>query len=85
MSGLEFRDHRATDRARAGHDPVGYAAAYRVFAESDVIGDLHRIRCPTLVMTGERNTGSPTAMAKDIPSASAPRASSSCRAIATAS
>ena len=48
------------------NDPVGYAAAYRVFAESDVIGDLEQIRCPTLVMTGEHDTGSTPAMAKAI-------------------
>ena len=49
-----------------GNDPAGYAAAYRVFAESDVIDDLHEIRCPTLVMTGEQDTGSTPAMAKAI-------------------
>jgi hypothetical protein len=35
-----------------GNDPVSYAAAYRVFAENDVIDDLHKIRCPALVMMG---------------------------------
>ena len=49
-----------------GNDPVGYAAAYRVFAESDIIDDLHKIRCPTLVMTGEHDTGSTPAMARAI-------------------
>jgi pimeloyl-ACP methyl ester carboxylesterase len=49
-----------------GNDPVGYAAAYRVFAESDPIGDLGRIRCPTLVMTGEHDAGSTPAMARAI-------------------
>src|SRR5262249_46559633 len=49
-----------------GNDPVGYAAAYRVFAESDGIGDLHTIDCPTLVMTGEHDTGSTPAMARAI-------------------
>src|SRR5262249_4390372 len=49
-----------------GNDPAGYAAAYRVFAESDGIDDLHEIRCPTLVMTGEQDTGSTPAMAKAI-------------------
>ena len=34
-----------------GNDPGGYAAAYRVFAESDLIDDLGKISCPTLVMT----------------------------------
>jgi pimeloyl-ACP methyl ester carboxylesterase len=49
-----------------GNDPVGYAAAYRVFAESDGIADLHKIGCPTLVMTGEHDTGSTPAMARAI-------------------
>src|SRR5262249_8844697 len=39
------------------NDPAGYAAAYRVFAESDVIEELHKVSCPTLVMTGEHDTG----------------------------
>jgi len=39
------------------NDPVGYAAAYRVFAESDPIDELSKISCPTLVMTGEHDTG----------------------------
>jgi len=49
-----------------GNDPVGDAAAYRVFAESDIIDDLHEIRRPTLVMTGEHDTGSTPAMARAI-------------------
>ena len=49
-----------------GNDPAGYAAAYRVFAESDGIDDLHKIHCPTLVMTGEHDTGSTPAMAQAI-------------------
>ncbi len=49
-----------------GNDPVGYAAAYRVFAESDVLDELHAIRCPTLVMTGEHDSGSTPAMARAI-------------------
>jgi len=39
------------------NDPVGYAAAYRVFAESDPTDELSKISCPTLVMTGEHDTG----------------------------
>jgi pimeloyl-ACP methyl ester carboxylesterase len=46
------------------NDPVGYAAAYRVFAVSDVIDELHQITCPTLVMTGEHDAGSTPAMAQ---------------------
>jgi pimeloyl-ACP methyl ester carboxylesterase len=47
-----------------GNDPAGYAAAYRVFAESEVIGELPRIGCPTLVMTGEHDMNSTAAMAR---------------------
>jgi len=49
-----------------GNDPGGYAAAYRVFAESDPIDDLGKISCPTLVMTGEHDTGSTPTMAMAI-------------------
>jgi len=49
-----------------GNDPVGYAAAYRVFAESDPIDELGKISCPTLVMTGEHDTGSTPTMAASI-------------------
>ncbi len=48
------------------NDPVGYAAAYRVFAESDPVDELGKISCPTLVMTGEHDTGSTPAMARAI-------------------
>ena len=47
-----------------GNDPAGYAAAYRVFAESEVIDELPRISCPTLVMTGEHDVNSTPAMAR---------------------
>jgi len=47
-----------------GNDPAGYAAAYRVFAENDVIDELSRIACPTLIMTGEHDQGSTPAMAR---------------------
>jgi pimeloyl-ACP methyl ester carboxylesterase len=49
-----------------GNDPAGYAAAYRVFAESDSIDELYKITCPTLVMTGEHDVGSTPAMARAI-------------------
>jgi pimeloyl-ACP methyl ester carboxylesterase len=48
------------------NDPVGYAAAYRVFAESDPVDELGKISCPTLVMTGEHDTGSTPTMARAI-------------------
>ena len=47
-----------------GNDPAGYAAAYRVFAESEVIDELARISCPTLVMTGEHDLNSSPGMAR---------------------
>ena len=37
------------------NDPAGYAAAYRVFAESDLVDELHQIRCPTMIVTGEHD------------------------------
>jgi (E)-2-((N-methylformamido)methylene)succinate hydrolase len=46
------------------NDPTGYAAAYRVFAEGDLLEHLHRIRCPTLIATGEHDSGSRPDMAQ---------------------
>jgi len=46
------------------NDPVGYVAAYRVFAESDIDEPLSRIQAPTLVMTGEHDVGSSPRMAR---------------------
>ncbi len=46
------------------NDPAGYAAAYRVFAEGDLLEQLHHIRCPTLVATGEHDSGSTPDMAR---------------------
>ena len=46
------------------NDPECYAAAYRVLAESDLADDLHRIRAPTLVMTGEFDIGSTPRMSQ---------------------
>jgi 3-oxoadipate enol-lactonase len=45
------------------NDPVGYAAAYRVFAESDLVEELQQIRCPTLIVTGEHDVNSNPKMA----------------------
>ena len=47
-----------------GNDPAGYAAAYRVFAESDLLEQLDGIRCPTLIATGEHDSGSTPDMAR---------------------
>jgi len=46
------------------NDPVSYAAAYTVFATSDLGDRLDEIRHPTLVATGENDVGSNTRMAK---------------------
>jgi 3-oxoadipate enol-lactonase len=52
-------------RARAlANDPRGYAAAYRVFATSDMDQELAGISAPTLVMTGEHDVGSTPRMAR---------------------
>jgi pimeloyl-ACP methyl ester carboxylesterase len=40
------------------NDPACYAEAYRVLVESDLSNELHKIRLPTLIMTGEEDTGS---------------------------
>jgi pimeloyl-ACP methyl ester carboxylesterase len=67
-----------TDEFRAAHpevvrqrverslqnDPKTYAAAYQVLAESDLSEELPSIRMPTLVMTGEQDTGSTPRMAR---------------------
>ncbi len=46
------------------NDPVSYAAAYTVFATSDLGDRLGEIRHPTLVATGENDAGSNTRMAR---------------------
>lgn len=48
----------------AENDPDCYAAAYRVLAETDFGGFLDQIRCPTLIATGEDDTGSNPRMAR---------------------
>ena len=56
----------AIERRMRGNDRAAYLASYRVFATADaeVVGMIDRIRCPTLVLTGEHDTGSTPAMAK---------------------
>ena len=56
---VERRVMRAMD-----NDPAGYAAAYRVFAESDMDQELSAIAARTLVMTGEHDPGSTPRMAR---------------------
>jgi (E)-2-((N-methylformamido)methylene)succinate hydrolase len=50
------------DRSRS-NDPHCYAAAYDVLAANDLLDDLHKIKAPTLVMTGEEDSGSTPRMA----------------------
>jgi 3-oxoadipate enol-lactonase len=67
-----------TDEFRAAHpervkarmaellanDPASYAACYTVFSTSDLGDQVHQIRKPTLVVTGEHDVGSNTRMAR---------------------
>ncbi len=56
----------AIERRMRSNDRAAYLASYRVFATGDaeVLDAIDRIRCPTLVLTGEHDTGSTPAMAK---------------------
>jgi pimeloyl-ACP methyl ester carboxylesterase len=65
----EFRQHhpeRVAQRLREllANDPVSYAAAYTVFATSDLGNEVGRIRHPTLIATGENDVGSNVRMAR---------------------
>ncbi|MDH3691007.1 MAG: alpha/beta fold hydrolase [Gammaproteobacteria bacterium] len=46
------------------NDPKAYAAAYRVFAQSDLVDSISEIQAPTLIITGEHDVGSTPRMAK---------------------
>lgn len=48
----------------AENDPVCYASAYRVLAETDLIDEINRIKTPTLIVTGEFDRGSSPSMAR---------------------
>ena len=54
-------------------DPNSFANAFRIYAESDLGDELHRIAAPTLILTGENDVGSSPriarAMAERIPGA----------------
>jgi pimeloyl-ACP methyl ester carboxylesterase len=56
----------AVEQRMRSNDRAAYLASYRVFASADaeVAGMIDRIRCPTLVLTGEHDTGSTPAMAQ---------------------
>lgn len=62
------RTHPEIVAARLRHsmnnDLRCYAAAYRVLAESDLANRLGEIKAPTLVMTGENDSGSTPRMAR---------------------
>ncbi|MEQ9811537.1 MAG: alpha/beta fold hydrolase [Azospirillaceae bacterium] len=51
------------ERNRA-NDPQGYAAAYYVLANTDLIDRLHEIVIPTLIATGEEDRGSNPRMSR---------------------
>lgn len=48
----------------AQNDPECYASAYRVLAQSDFGAELHRLQCPTLIVTGSDDAGSNPRMAR---------------------
>ena len=56
----------AIERRMRGNDRDAYLASYRVFATADaeLLPRLNRIACPTLVLTGEHDSGATPAMAK---------------------
>jgi pimeloyl-ACP methyl ester carboxylesterase len=56
----------AIERRMRTNDRPAYLASYRVFATGDteVLPVIDRIRCPTLVLTGEHDTGSTPAMSR---------------------
>ncbi len=54
---------RRMRQLKENHTP-SYAAAYTVFSTSDLGGELHAIRAPTLIATGEHDAGSNTRMAR---------------------
>jgi pimeloyl-ACP methyl ester carboxylesterase len=65
----EFRQQhpkRVAQRLRelVANDPVSYAAAYTVFATSDLADKVGKIRHPTLIATGEHDSGSNVRMAR---------------------
>jgi (E)-2-((N-methylformamido)methylene)succinate hydrolase len=54
---------RRMQQLQENHGP-SYAAAYTVFSTSDLGEQLHAIRAPTLIATGEHDIGSNTRMAR---------------------
>jgi 3-oxoadipate enol-lactonase len=57
----------AVERVRAmlrATDPAGYVAAIRAIGFVDLTERIGAIRCPTLVIVGEKDPGTPPAMAR---------------------
>jgi len=56
----------AIEHRMRSNDRAAYLASYRVFANADAeaLAAVDRIRCPTLVLTAEHDTGSTPAMAR---------------------
>jgi 3-oxoadipate enol-lactonase len=48
------------------NDPAGYAAACRSLATLDLRGRLGEVRCPALVLVGDRDQATPLAMARGL-------------------
>ena len=44
----------------AANPPMGYAANYRGILQYDLIPELHKIKCPTLVVSGAEDESTPT-------------------------
>ena len=66
-----FREHhkKTVDRLRGmfrATDPRGYIGAVQAIADVDLTERLTAISCPTLVVVGERDPGTPPAMARAI-------------------
>jgi len=63
----EHKDRVDRVRAMLRHtDPRGYAGAVRALAAVDLRARLRAIRCPTLVVVGEKDPGTTPAMARGI-------------------
>ena len=75
---------RRMRQLQENHAP-SYAAAYTVFSTSDLGGQLHAIRAPTLIATGEHDIGSNTRMARFMHAQIAGSGSRFCPACVTAS
>jgi pimeloyl-ACP methyl ester carboxylesterase len=63
------RAHDAVDRVRRmfrATDAAGYVATIRAIAAVDLTASLPAIRCPALVLVGEKDPGTPVVMARVI-------------------